>query len=324
MKAIIYAATDVFYYSFYIKGVYDFLGKRNVTFSCSDFPNFPERTFALIFEEENYKRKIIIDAFDSSDINVKAAEWSDIYGKVNYDSNNVPSEFLSKIKVIGPSFAIRVWSFPGLVYHLCYNYIKARKRIHLFDNFIKNYWRQYKRLRIEEYTKNIRTSENYIYSMNSLWEKESRVNQIRACFFKACKNLESVIFEGGFAPRSDNKTLGYDDFLCQRDKFPDYLNKTKKSFVVFNTPAVQKCHGWKLAEYLALGKAIISTDIFNELPKPLRHEKEIHYLSENDPIEEVILRIKNDDFYRVSLEKSARKYFEDVLKPEIVIKKLSY
>ena len=322
MTVIIYAAVDVFYYSFYIEGFYNLLGRRNVKFRSSPFPNFPERTFAAIVKSETGERKIIIDAFDSNRINTEMLEWSDVYGKVNYKKDQIPYDQISKVVPLGPSFGIRIWNLPQLLYHAAINYHSARNRIAMKENFFKNYWRQFKRLPIKEYNTQNETEENYICFISSLWEKEERVNKSRAEFITACKNINGVIFEGGFAPRSDNKNLGYEELISPRMKLTEYLKKIKRSVVVFNTPAVEDCHGWKLGEYLALGKAIISTDIFNELPGNLIPGKHLYILGKNEYIEEVILKIKENPVFRPSLEKNARIYYEENLKPFAVINRL--
>ena len=86
--------------------------------------------------------------------------------------------------------------------------------------------------------------------------------------------------------------------------------KTKSSAVVFNTPAVWLCHGFKLAEYLALGKAIISTFISRELPSPLVHGRHVHYI-DGSPISfrEAIELILSDQGYRINLERNAYDYY---------------
>ena len=319
MRVIIYAAVDVFYYSFYIEGFYNLLGRRNVKFRSSPFPNFPERTFAALVKSETGERKIIIDAFDSTRINKEMLEWSDVYGKVNYKKDQIPDEEISKVVPLGPSFGIKIWNLPQLLYHAVFNYRNARDRIAMQENFFKNYWRQYKRLPIKEYDTQSEIDENYIYFMSSLWEKEQTVNKSRAKFIKACKNIHGIIFEGGFAPRSDDKDLGYERFISPRMKLAEYLKKIKRSVLVFNTPAVEGCHGWKLGEYLAMGKAIISTEIFNELPVDLIPGKHLYILKKNEYIEDAILKIRGNSVLRNSLEKNARNYYERNLTPVAVI-----
>lgn len=322
MKVIIYSAVDVFYYSFYIEGFYRVFGRKQVKFRSAPFPKFPERTFAALVEKGNEELKIIIDAYDSPRIMHELAHWSDVYGKVNYSEMSIPVEFSKKVIPIGPSFGVKIWNFPQLIYHLIFNYLDARSRIFMKDNFFKNYWRQFKRLPEKRYQKKNLTKDNYVYFISSLWQKESRLNHSRAKFITACKNIDHINFEGGFAPRSDHKTLGYEKLIASRINLKDYLKRIEKSLLVFNTPAVENCHGWKLGEFLALGKAIISTEIPNRLPKELVANKHIYSLKKNEYIENAILKIKADTSLRSTLENNARKYYEANLKPEVVIKSL--
>ena len=97
----------------------------------------------------------------------------------------------------------------------------------------------------------------------------------------------------------------------------------RKSAVVFNTPAVQNCHGWKLAEYLAVGKTIITTSFENILPQPLIHREHIHYVSpEKEEMKEALEEIMNDLAYRRKLETQSREYFQSYLMPLVVVEKL--
>ena len=322
MKVIIYAAVDVFYYSYYIEGFYKVFGRRNVSFQSSVFPAFPERTFAAIVQNNSQNKKIVIDAFDSTRIFEELAEWSDIYGKVNYRNENIPSDFIPKVLPIGPSFGIKIWNLPQLVYYSIMNYRKAKSRIYMKENFFKNYWRQYKRLPIKDYKPENTTEKNYIYFISSLWFKENRVNKSRAEFIEACKNIPKIKFEGGFAPRSDDKTLGFEKYIAQRINLKDYISKIKKSVLVFNTPAVEECHGWKLPEYLALGKAVISTKMFNEFSEELISKKHLYILEKNEYLNQVIMKINEDDDFRQLLEENARRYYEKNLMPEVIINRL--
>lgn len=323
MKVLIYAPVDVFYYSYYIEGFYKLYGKNKVEFSRKEFPAFPERTFAAIIESGNKKLKIIIDAYDNPRISPGLLEWCDIYAKVNFNSKNLPSIHQHKIIPIGPSFGIKIWNMPETIYFAFSNYIKSKGKIHFKRNFFANYWRQYKRLELKEYNKNLSIEDNYVYFISSLWEKEQNTNSNRADFILACKELEVVKFEGGFAPRSDGNSLDLGSHVSERISLKEYLKRIKKSFVVFNTPAVENCLGWKLGEYLALGKAIISTQNYNMLPENLVHGYHLHYVSNaKGELKMAIEKLRLDPEYRVFLEKNSRKYYLDNLLPEVVVKKL--
>src|SRR5262249_47673698 len=103
----------------------------------------------------------------------------------------------------------------------------------------------------------------------------------------------------------------------------EYLAKTRSSALVFNTPAVWSCHGWKLGEFLALGKAIISTPLVRELPAPLVHGCHIHYVDGSlDSIRAAIQLLLNDHDYRKHLERNAYDYYSSFLSPKRVVERL--
>lgn len=322
MKVIIYSLVDVFYYSFYIEGFYRLYGKKNVTFSCKNFPGFPERTFAAIVKGEK-ECKIAIDAFDSPRINMALLGWCDIYGKVNKIATELEKEKQEKILTIGPSFGIKIWSALETVTLAIHNWSISKSRIRMTRNFFASYWRQYKRLALDNYNLPSEPVGNYVYFISSLWRKEEKTNSYRHVFISACKESNDVRFEGGFAPRPDINEMGYEGAVSDRISPKEYISRINNSFVVFNTPAVENCHGWKLGEYLSLGKAIISTRHANLLPEPLVHGEHIHYVSESkEEMKKAINKILKEPEYRRRLERKSREYYIRNLAPETVVKKM--
>jgi glycosyltransferase involved in cell wall biosynthesis len=90
--------------------------------------------------------------------------------------------------------------------------------------------------------------------------------------------------------------------------------------VVINTPAVHDCLGWKLGEYFALGKAIITTPINRILPGNFMAGT--HYLEIKDvhtELKEAISWLVSHKERRMELEQNALAYFEKYLTPGKVI-----
>lgn len=91
----------------------------------------------------------------------------------------------------------------------------------------------------------------------------------------------------------------------------EWMKKTKRSVLVFNTPAFWDCHGWKLGEYLAMGKCIVSTRLSNDLPAPLEHGKNIHFVENSqEAMKEAVKYIVDHPDYRMKLEQGAKAYWE--------------
>jgi glycosyltransferase involved in cell wall biosynthesis len=100
------------------------------------------------------------------------------------------------------------------------------------------------------------------------------------------------------------------------------MKNIRRSAFVFNTPAVWNCHGWKLGEYFALGKAIISTPLSNDMPVPLIHGENIHFVKTSDDIQKAIEMISESKEYRLKLEEGAYKYWQKYLTPKSVIQRI--
>jgi hypothetical protein len=124
--------------------------------------------------------------------------------------------------------------------------------------------------------------------------------------------LDGIEFEGGFIRK-----------WSQPGVHRDYVTKIQRSTVVFNTPARLGGHGWKLAEFMALGKAIITLPPERAMPAPLVHGQHVHFLDGSRPaIREAIERLCADPDYRQQLESGARSYYLEHLEPRRVIARI--
>ncbi|MNX37085.1 hypothetical protein D3C86_673880 [compost metagenome] len=319
-KIYIYGLCNVFYDGYYIQGLKEVY--NDFEFNVSKFPRFNDGTFAVILENDISSKKIIIDSKDSNQIDEAQLDWCDVYGKVNYNSGNLPIQNQKKIVAIGPSFGIKIWNLFETLYYLAINYIRFKDVISNKREFVANYWRQYKRLRLKKY-KTSQSSTNDVFFINSIWKQEAETNNNRALFIESCKNNSNIHFEGGFASRNDGDNLGFDDLIySEKIPFKVYLKKIKNSAFVFNTPAVLSCHGWKLAEFLALGKGIISTSHYNKLPADLLNNEHLIYADNRDDIANAIRKMLSDINFKRKLEFESRKYFDEYLAPKKVITRL--
>jgi glycosyltransferase involved in cell wall biosynthesis len=167
-----------------------------------------------------------------------------------------------------------------------------------------------------------------------LWYDEGTdrtTNTYRSWFIEEASKLYPI-FEGGFfyidgAEKEYPKYSQYKEMykgliIHKRISMNEYLDKIKKSAVVFNTPSVCGCHGWKLCEFLAMGKAIISTPLSNKMPGDFLPN--INYLEVNskEEIHNAILYFQNNPEKRKKMEIANKKYFEEFLSPVSVVKRI--
>lgn len=332
------------YSSWYVLGLHLLFGKNTIKYIVQPFitlhyTNTKELNagMAFIIKNQGKERKIFVDFEDNANICEDRYEWCDVYGKVNSFKDDIESH--SKMLVLGPAFGLQIDNkLPSIT--LCIrNYLKGRKYTEVpFKIMLRDYVYTFVRRRpIERFEVKVEVKPNYVFHASTLWYSKGTMattNEYRGAFMRACQKAK-VKLEGGFfyvegkavldeAPDYPKYKEIYGDLIyTKRLSMDEYIQKTKESFVVFNTPSVCDCHGWKLAEYLCMGKAIISMPLTREMPgEGLIHGENVHFVNSPDDIFEAVLKIKNDSAYREKLEKGARNYYEKWLAPEVVVKRL--
>jgi hypothetical protein len=279
----------------------------------------------IVIVGKNEIYKVIIDFGDDVPIREKAYKWCDLYAKINYCPERT-GEY-QKVVSIPPSFGVKIWSFSAMFVTCICNLIRLKFQPQTsLTNHFRLYFTQLKALPIEDFEvkDNHGKKNNYVFFVSSLWPHQNCVegtNLFRKVFVENCKK-KGIKFEGGFLLlNNDHPQIEEFGDLIFHKRYPiqEYISKTKKSALVFNTPAVHNCHGWKLGQFLAMGKAIVSTPLQNNLPENLMHGENIHYVKDENEITETVERILQDNSYRAKLENGASKYYENFASPVSVI-----
>lgn len=346
MKVYIDPRTEYRYTSFYRLGLYKLFGKKNIIYSVKPFEDLKITNanqygcgMEVVFDNEYGKiTKVYFDIKDVAEIEKDKYDWCDIYSKVNIKFEDL--EKYDKLFVPGPNFAIRNRSLLGLLTFGLQNFLRGQSSSYQsFKRYIHDYLYIYVRRRsIKSYEKCIDVIPNYVFHASTLWYNQFAkdcTNLYRGEFLKSCQYAGMHIEGGLYYLKDDPDVLAempdypfyeevYKDFIYdKRLSMDDYIKKTKESILVFNTPSVCGCHGWKLGEYLCMGKAIISSPLLREMPgEGLTHGKNIHIVNSPEEIYDAVVKINSDAQYRKRLEDGARRYYEKWVAPEIVIQRL--
>ena len=295
--------------------------------------------------ENNKIIKYAIDFHDSRAIEREVLDWSDCYGKINLHEkiskesllplyyNPADFEFnWNKVVSIPPGFGIRVFNIiETIVYSFKVLFGSKVVEINSTKLIILNCIRMYvKRMPLDKYVakKTKLKDKKNVFLVATIWHKStSFVNIKRANFIRFCKKNRNINFEGGFID------VGYEiDYIDDIEELKignskiglsKYIKKTQESYFVYNTPSVLECHGWKLAEYLCMGKAIISSPLSNNLPFPLEHNKHIYILDEEEnEMEYAINLLEGNPDLISNLEQNALLYWKTYATPEKVIENI--
>jgi hypothetical protein len=330
IKILLSPIVDLLYYGWYISGMKRVakINGYSLGFMKQDVipPNLINSKYLFYTIEESDRRKTIniIDANDDSNFPPELYKISDAVFKVNMNSEIytlLNKEDRNKLFVIGPSFGIHSIG-PLLFVRLLNCAISFRKISNMYPrNTIISYYRQWrfrKRLYIYETRE---TEKGKVFFAGTYWKKEHEVNEMRANIIRVSRKILNNDFEGGFAPRKEAIQRYPDLVLLKSYPHSVYLKKTRQSPFVFITPGVSNCLGWKLAEFLAMGKAIISYPTYNITNPRLEHGKNIHYIKKDgSDLEYAITKVMTDDKYRSNLKMNASSYYENYLRPEIICK----
>lgn len=330
------------YASYYLYGLILLLGNSKIRFACLDYKinsnDDYRKGFGMLVKYNNgADSKIFVDTNDPNSIYEGFYDWCDVYAKINVLENNLDKP---KILAIGPSFGVKLWNPFTTVCKAIVNYVKVLKakdkyRVSIttyIKDYIYTFWR---RLDYNKYAgEGFVDDESYIFAMSTLWYDNvslQTVNKYRGEFIRISQKLYPT-FEGGlfyisgveriFPPYVHYKEEFKDVLTNRRIGMMEYLRGTQRSAIVFNTPSVCQCHGWKLAEYLAMGKAIISTPLSNVMPGEFVDG--VHYRCCNDAttVEYVMKELRADESKRESLKQNAKAYFEEYLSPCAIVKRI--
>lgn len=318
---------NIEYSSYYIEGLYDVFGRASVRFSQHYFTNLSDYScLNFVVRQGDTCVNYVIDYNDVPAVSKAAYDWCDYYGKINLCTGLFNDE-QQKIVNIPPGFGIRIWGWLPTLWICFRNMLRTRT---FTKQFASGYVKQIRHLPLTAYASGP-TKPNYVFSFNTLWNSDEwirndeTVNRLRYNFYKVVTQQPRLHSEVGFIySMKRNMNPLFQPYITQQ-WLPktEYLAKTKQSVLVFNTPAWDLCHGWKLAEYVALGKAIISTPLANQLPFELVHGRHVHFVSGTEAsIEEAVERLLADTAYRESLEQGARQYYLDYVQPQVVIQRL--
>lgn len=329
------------YGSYYIYGLWKTIGRNKCRFSLQPFRDTKlidykdyRRGFPLVINlYDETETKIYIDFSDSDKVDPFFKTWADLYAKINISNSSTEDDVFA----IGPSFSITLWNGISTFVKAIVNYHKGSKLcdrdVHL-KYFLRDYmYLLYRRKKFYNYLTS-HSEDDYCFFLSTLWYDEvtdQTTNKYRGWFLKEAKEIFPK-FEGGFFyiknagkefKKYNEYIKTYDGLLInKRIPMDDYLFKIKRSSVVFNTPSVLGCHGWKLGEYLAMGKAIISTPITNKMPGNFLSGKNYIEVKTREDIHNALIYLKQHGEIRKQMEKDNKEYFDNYLSPSSVIKRI--
>ena len=315
---------------FFIEGMRQAFG--SVTWVTGGLPGVPEaehfRRF-VVCQLTDPALRLVFDYGDSPELDQNLMDWAHAYGKVNCTAEQRDAGVVP----IGPPFGIRPGrraamglAVRGLIPTA--GDVGWRSTVAERRNFLL------RTPQLADFVPDV-VDPAYLFYLASLWEYASCLdvaNPLRAAWMRTARQTPGVTFEGGFLPYPSSPEgppvgLQVEEFadLIWNKRMPigDWISKTQASFAVFNTPAVQDCLGWKLGQFLALGKAIVTLPLTREMPEPLSHGREVHVIETVEEIPATIALLRSQPDYRELLQTGARRYWDQHLGPVNTVRRVA-
>jgi hypothetical protein len=172
---------------------------------------------------------------------------------------------------------------------------------------------------------------NRILFMTRLWDPgeakseaskyhREHINNVRVQCIEACRKEFGKYFTGGLSKTGYTQER-YKSLLVPQqltNKF-NYLNAVKEHSICIATTGLHDSIGWKMAEYVAASRAIVSEPLHFELPG--NFEKDVNYL-EFEHVDQLVSKLQTllqSQKTVLQMMESNFRYYNNFLKPENMI-----
>lgn len=272
--------------------------------------------------------RLFISADDmADDWNESALDWCDAYGVVNADLHRWPAPTTStKVVLLGPSFGFRSLTRPLVAKYVGATAIQHRLRPRMALGVARQEVRfSQTRPRLDDYPRS-NPQMGRVYHVSKFWPDHHDANLARALFLEQCSDSPLIDLRGGFVfdqgpPTGEFASLA--SVATPRISATHYLEQLALSAFAFSSPAVHGCLGWKLGEYFAMGKAIMTTPLGRDLPAPLLHGEHVFLVRpERDAIRAAVEQLAHDRDLIETLQSGAEQYWNEHLRPDRQVERM--
>lgn len=153
-------------------------------------------------------------------------------------------------------------------------------------------------------------------------EHHKELNDQRAALIRTLRAKLGDSFKGGLIP-GDIAQQEYPDCLTTLPTDPlQYTQMVKRAAITIYTHGLHYSPAWKLGEYLASQKCVVSERLKLILPAPLRDQEEIVYFDTPEHCAEVCQDLLNTMDRVEAISQHARQYYEDYVRPQQNVRRM--
>ncbi|NLJ48758.1 MAG: hypothetical protein GX428_04105 [Candidatus Atribacteria bacterium] len=314
------------------------LAKISVIKDDNFFPGVTAPPFLKVVIDDRVK--VFYDLADCADLVELGVQWSDVYFKRSYSSGLVRQRSLEgKIFPYGfnyPVFGSHDFAFKRIVWSIMAIRsigdlknvgIQTARLSGLLSRILKvNSGRSNSSIeQFEGFPKN--SNPPLILFLTRLWNpnnaskefysERTYINHMRAECIRKLRKEFNKLFIGGVEP-SRYSLDKYKDVVVSNPeitKKKKYLKLVRKSDICVATMGLQGSNGWKLAEYIAFSKAIVTEELQFTVPGNFCENTNFLKFDNADACVEAVSNLVNDSKLRLSIMQNNYEYYQNYLRP---------
>jgi hypothetical protein len=152
-------------------------------------------------------------------------------------------------------------------------------------------------------------------------EERIAINETRARCIRLLRKALGTRFTGGFSA-SGFSVEHYRDLICPPDATSqeNYLATLKSFPICVATAGLHRSNGWKLAEYVAFSKAIVTETLAFEVPGEFRPARNYVEFSSPERCVHAVQQLIDDQSLRQAIMHNNAGYYQSHLRPDRLIK----
>lgn len=347
LKVVVWPESDTEHISQIYAGLYELAAQRKIRlkFSHSRFPcsiASPVNTLWM----EAHSRRVCFDMMDGRQTySMDRLHNCDIYFKRSLDRkflSKLDPHLQAKVRPYGLNYACRSpYEVKPLLRELSHRYIHGKLFSHplrtctgILKRMVKTYFTRwglcigFKPILAKAFevppcdpAEAVVLFQSRLYDPKETGMKPDRLrelNTLRAETTKALKAAFGAKFKGGMSDNAFARKY-YPDLITKNTGKREYLQLVRRCLVSVTTNGLHSSTGWKLPEYLAASRCIVTEPLLNELPRPLECGK--NFLAFRTPQECVAAckSIINDSVLSKSMRHQNWQYYMNEVHPAALI-----
>lgn len=320
-------------------------GKIKLTQHFEDF-SIVSALSQSMFMVLNQKVIIFYDVNDGPTVDQVVAEQVDFYFKRSYKESAIPEQYKHKVFPLGLNMPV----YGGLadryeferIFMQGKTYTQNRREIFKYISGCTPFF--FKPTVKNMYSAPIYNQEPKVIFMVRTWESTSlpdslpaeeleykkkdieNVNETRAIIIRTLRKEMGSRFIGGFAHTPFSIKYYKNELLDSKgiSSKKSYMNLLQKCPICIATTGLQGSIGWKVAEYVALSKAIVSEKLNCELPG--NFSKDNNYLEFNSAqecIDQTMQLVENKNLMQKLMINNNQYYKEHLVPDQLILRTIN-